>query len=67
MPERTFYLIKKYPFGNKLNKVGMKNSTTEKIEKIPKLKGILASKLKKITKTQVFGKSTCVHAPPDCE
>ena len=34
---------------------------------MPKLKEILASKLKKIAKTQVFGKSTCVHAPPDCE
>ena len=34
---------------------------------MPKLKEILASKLKKIAKTQVFGKSTCVHAPPDCK
>ena len=34
---------------------------------MPKLKEILASKLKKIAKTQVFGKSTCVHAPPDYE
>ena len=34
---------------------------------MPKLKEILASKLKNIAKTQVFGKSTCVHAPPDCE
>ena len=32
-----------------------------------KLKEILAPKLKKIAKTQVFGKSACVHAPPDCE
>ena len=32
-----------------------------------KLKEILAPKLKKIAKTQVFGKSACVHGPPDCE
>ena len=32
-----------------------------------KLKEILAPKLKKIAKTQVFGKSACAHAPPDCE
>ena len=32
-----------------------------------KLKEILAPKLKKIAKTQVFGKSACVHGPPYCE
>ena len=64
MPERTFCLIKNCFFGNKLNKV---IKTQEKIEKMPKLKEISASKLKKIAKTQVFGKSTCVHGPPDCE
>ena len=30
-------------------------------------KGNFGIKLKKIAKTQVFGKSTCVNAPPDCE
>ena len=38
-----------------------------KSKKMAKLKEILAPKLKKIAKTQVFGKSACVHGPPDCE
>ena len=44
----------------------MKNSR-ENRKKMAKLKEILAPKLKKIAKTQVFGKSACVHGPPDCE
>ena len=48
MPERTLYAMKKCLFGNKLNKKVLK--TQEKIEKMPQLKEILPSILKKSPK-----------------
>ena len=61
MPEMSFYVIKIKQIWEKTQQ----NVKTQ--EQIPKLKEIMASKLKKTAKTQVFGKSTNLLCPPNCE
>ena len=47
--------------------LGRNSTKRENSRKNEKLKEIMASKLKKIAKTQIFGKSTNLLCPPNCE